>query len=464
MSGGEPLDSLLLLTGLSPYPEAASGLPPPKTLHKKLLTTAMEVLDIWNRDFSTGYPILAAAVEYLSRSGVDLSSRSIVSRQEQEKKRLEEEKRKQMLKKQMESVVQSFNEVSHEINGILGQVNEAVELLVPKNGNEEVIESAGDQVEQDVTSVSTSQVDDEGGGRQEIQHEVSGQKSQQENGLISSTFELTLFLDTKFPVEVNEDSKDIVQVIRDQYKLLVRDSLPKLKSIMQNLSKGVEFTEETLKQAIDLKSTVLAVISKLADLNVLSASNHNVSEEESDDNEDFIEVEDKPGLQIGIPQHERHLYGLDPLPSTSRDADSREEGRCCRAPLPSGRLCPRQDANKCPFHGVIVDRDEIGTPVNEEDRIREEKKKDSAVPDWQDPSLLRDIEAATGVNLSMPKKGKGVKRKNNLTKNVPKKPRERLMDKVFSKGSRERVAGDLDRLDEAKHNQFGDNWAYSMNS
>ena len=58
--------------------------------------------------------------------------------------------------------------------------------------------------------------------------------------------------------------------------------------------------------------------------------------------------------------------------------------RACRAPLPSGKLCPRRDREKvgreqgeggpmcdcatftrqCPFHGAIVPRDEHGTPLH----------------------------------------------------------------------------------------------------
>uniref|UniRef100_A0AC34FZH3 Uncharacterized protein n=1 Tax=Panagrolaimus sp. ES5 TaxID=591445 RepID=A0AC34FZH3_9BILA len=37
--------------------------------------------------------------------------------------------------------------------------------------------------------------------------------------------------------------------------------------------------------------------------------------------------------------------------------------RSCRAPLPSGRLCPRFDRVNCPLHGPIVDRDENGVIV-----------------------------------------------------------------------------------------------------
>ncbi|KAJ2452438.1 hypothetical protein EV183_002953 [Coemansia sp. RSA 2336] len=40
----------------------------------------------------------------------------------------------------------------------------------------------------------------------------------------------------------------------------------------------------------------------------------------------------------------------------------RGEIRACRAPLRDGRLCPRKDLVKCPFHGVIIPRDEQGRP------------------------------------------------------------------------------------------------------
>ena len=36
----------------------------------------------------------------------------------------------------------------------------------------------------------------------------------------------------------------------------------------------------------------------------------------------------------------------------------------CRAKLPSGRLCPRQDRRVCPLHGEIVERDENGIPLS----------------------------------------------------------------------------------------------------
>ncbi|KAJ2333866.1 hypothetical protein GGI00_002121 [Coemansia sp. RSA 2681] len=58
----------------------------------------------------------------------------------------------------------------------------------------------------------------------------------------------------------------------------------------------------------------------------------------------------------------------------------REEIRACRAPLKGGRLCPRRDLLKCPFHGPIVDRDEAGRTqggfVAGEEREEEEEEEE----------------------------------------------------------------------------------------
>ncbi|KAG2183361.1 hypothetical protein INT43_006367, partial [Umbelopsis isabellina] len=38
--------------------------------------------------------------------------------------------------------------------------------------------------------------------------------------------------------------------------------------------------------------------------------------------------------------------------------------KACRAPLKNGSLCPRRDLVTCPFHGLIIPRDELGRPVD----------------------------------------------------------------------------------------------------
>ncbi|XP_074807940.1 UV-stimulated scaffold protein A isoform X2 [Natator depressus] len=149
----------------------------------------------------------------------------------------------------------------------------------------------------------------------------------------------------------------------------------------------------------------------------------------------------------------------------------------CRAPMPDGRLCERQDRVKCPFHGKIIPRDESGNPVNPEDKMREEKKKfekQAEQPEWQDPEFMREVEAATGVDLGSSRysgKGKGGKTKGkkrkypNLTdlKQEANTSRSRLEKKVFNKEAIKRVAKAMNRMDRKKHEKFANQFNYALN-
>uniref|UniRef100_H3A7S2 UV-stimulated scaffold protein A n=1 Tax=Latimeria chalumnae TaxID=7897 RepID=H3A7S2_LATCH len=147
----------------------------------------------------------------------------------------------------------------------------------------------------------------------------------------------------------------------------------------------------------------------------------------------------------------------------------------CGAPLPDGSLCERQDRFKCPFHGRIISRDELGNPTNPEDIVRLEREKEKSKeqqPDWQDPELMREIEAATGVDLGSSKctskgtKGKGRRKKYpNLTdlKQQTNTSRSRLEKIVFNKGSVKRVAEAMNRVDKRKHEKFANQFNYALN-
>lgn len=60
----------------------------------------------------------------------------------------------------------------------------------------------------------------------------------------------------------------------------------------------------------------------------------------------------------------------------------------------------------------------------------------SVVPDWQDPHLLNDIKAATGIDLKIPeKRSKGKKKKEGLTnlKQINNTVRQRLAKKIVKR-------------------------------
>ncbi|XP_064007611.1 UV-stimulated scaffold protein A [Pogoniulus pusillus] len=147
----------------------------------------------------------------------------------------------------------------------------------------------------------------------------------------------------------------------------------------------------------------------------------------------------------------------------------------CRAPMPDGSLCARQDRIKCPFHGKIIPRDESGVPINAEDKAREERmrlEKQAAQPEWRDPEFLREVEAATGVDLGSSKNnGKGEKKKGkkkkypNLTdlKQQANTSRSRLEKKVFNKGAMKRVVKAMNRMDQRKHEKFANQFNYALN-
>lgn len=114
----------------------------------------------------------------------------------------------------------------------------------------------------------------------------------------------------------------------------------------------------------------------------------------------------------------------------------------CRAPIGNGKLCERMDRYKCPFHGRIVARNEQGLPEDPTIRAKEEQEatKKQNIPAWQDPEMLADIRAATGVDLQVDKKKRKKKKTiaSNLTDvniedNTPRKQLERKLLNRFVK-------------------------------
>ncbi|CAK6433365.1 unnamed protein product [Pipistrellus nathusii] len=143
----------------------------------------------------------------------------------------------------------------------------------------------------------------------------------------------------------------------------------------------------------------------------------------------------------------------------------------CRAPRPDGRLCERQDRLKCPFHGRIIPRDDAGRPLHPEDRAREQRQqlqRQAGRSDWQDHELMRDVEAATGVDLGSSRagrRGKGRKRKHpGLTdlKQQADTARTRIAKKVFAKAAVQRVVTAMNQMDQKKHEKFANQFNYAL--
>ena len=151
----------------------------------------------------------------------------------------------------------------------------------------------------------------------------------------------------------------------------------------------------------------------------------------------------------------------------------------CRAPLKNGKLCPRMDRYKCPFHGKIVARNQIGEIENEKDKndpavYKPEEESNKQLMPWQDPELIAEINAATGRNIQVidpnNKKRKGNKKKSqqgNLTdlSKETESPRERLERRLFTAKNLNKVGSILDSIERRLHHEkFHHNFNYSINT
>ncbi|XP_016014800.2 UV-stimulated scaffold protein A isoform X1 [Rousettus aegyptiacus] len=143
----------------------------------------------------------------------------------------------------------------------------------------------------------------------------------------------------------------------------------------------------------------------------------------------------------------------------------------CRAPRPDGQLCERQDRLKCPFHGKIIPRDDAGRPLDPEDRAREQRQqlqRQAERPDWRDPEFLRDVEAATGVDLGSARaggRGKGKRRRHpGLTdlRQQTNTARTRIAKKIFAKAAVQRVVTAMTQMDQKKHEKFANQFNYAL--
>lgn len=154
----------------------------------------------------------------------------------------------------------------------------------------------------------------------------------------------------------------------------------------------------------------------------------------------------------------------------------------CRAPMPNGKFCDRMDRFKCPFHGKIIARNDLGQPTDPKDIAALSRHDDIDITSkdqsyWRDPELEADIEAALGIDLGSGKgkskgkgkgKGKGKQKKYpNLTdiKEVKNTSRNRLEKKIFKKSAMKRVAADMDALANKKaRDKFGNQFVYQISN
>lgn len=395
-------------------------LPPPKKYAALLQELAAKCIHRWKADFGEGYEKLRYAHRFLREHRlVDFSSFQVNTREQQIKQQELAEKRERILTRAIENRIKDFRELKPEIEGLIAQIESLIDIIVP------------DQESQLRLNFDTNQQSCE--IQQVNQHGDQG---------------IDIEFSPYIEIRKTDDNKDIVQNLRELKRELLDGKMIKLVAIEKTVSKRSEQLVSLLREIIDLKSRASNVICKLSDLSIISVDDGKRggkkstldeadSSPSSEDDDDFEEVPDKDDLETYIPKRLRSEYGLEaidprelndyrrvsltddapffdsstPIPSTSTSGmagQSNHPSMACNVRLESGQLCPRRDKVKCPFHGKIIERDHLGVPVDEKQRLDEQNRfkmrQSEAIPDWQDPQLLAEIKAATGVDLEMPKR------------------------------------------------------------
>jgi len=480
-------------------------LPPPKAAAKRLRTLASETLHQWTKKFGSAYRKLEHGYNYLRQVKRvcfnDIEGRSAAERQREEEKKL---KMDNLWRERVKRVKNQMDENEPDINDCLTQLNNCIELLKPRPDNflfgqdevteddessENPIDFASHGIIDPTTKISINidlnKNDDdikETDDNKEIlinlreQHSLFKNKLNPlvkkwvvtltksgeicDSNLLKKAIDLKATMDevesklksfekiiahkaeSRSNDDSNDDSDDDFIEVKDKsgYEARVQaedhllgiDFYPTFNQ--PSTSKGfTQPRQESVKKLIvkpkkNLDIEALTEEQKTRKVVINTNTEHFWSSGMScrDDDDKVIEI-------------------VDPSTTTFEVEETFEEVKwACRAPLSSGRLCPRKDRIKCPLHGKVIARDNMGNPVNKTEVTKLPEAEDSG---WQDPELLRDIEAATGINLKMPdKKGKGKKSKeSNLTniKAMQDTVRKRLEKKIFNRSSMKRVATDL---------------------
>ncbi|XP_057376484.1 UV-stimulated scaffold protein A-like [Daphnia carinata] len=448
-------------------------LPPPSTALKQLKVLATKTIKEWYETYGETYKKLKIGFQYLKKSKVvdfeDMEARSAQERQRMQEK---EAKLTAVRKEKLKVLKEEVTTEEIEIRDCLTQIENGLELLLP---DEFAIKAPNGCEDPDSSDTCDFRA-----------HGISN----------NATFSLVIDVQPFQIIEVNQHNRELIRCMQDQYRLLTGRWLPAV--FKWNIISAKLGAEEKLQKSIlDLKMKVELTIKKYQETNLASCKLHSDLDCSSDSDLETVPdldsheenltdifsttdatVETKPEshgylcrkrrrknnertLPLDIDSYATSLSSV-PAPTFSRntvesywvqDPESGSsatidlvshpvelgEAFCpvkwsCRAQLPNGKLCLRKDRKKCPFHGLIVARDEQGRP---KDPLTLRTPVKDAVPEWQDPALLAEIKAATGVDLTMPTRGKRL-RKNpfpNLTdlKTLNNSSRSRLEKKVFKR-------------------------------
>lgn len=125
-------------------------------------------------------------------------------------------------------------------------------------------------------------------------------------GLGSRNYQISVTVGGKDRLRETEDNKDIIQSLKDQYRLVKTKYLGEIKKWLKTMESNRAKHEDT-KGASDLKTRLEEALKKCVELEVIGNPDKDDRDSESDD--DFEEVAEKEGYEENVPEHVRLRAG-----------------------------------------------------------------------------------------------------------------------------------------------------------
>lgn len=380
-------------------------LPAPKSYAALTKEFALQMLERWSEQFGRGYPVLQSSFcslrELIPQMTNDnagaASSSSSIQRTNRESDAVQK-------------LLAEFEILTRQITKCLKRMQRGFDHLCPHSDLFEQVaidqSNAGDDVQDNIDT------------RLHTRHRPFAR-------------DVEITLKPYIEIELSDENRPIVDKMQQLNNQSSIELLPKVQECLKRFSANAPAFEMQIKRCIDLKTNILKSIGAFSEIKFIEKSdqtkttNDEADGDDEDEEEDFEEVEDfsieQNGPEFGIILPIENALDLEITKLDVPDESS------CRYRMANGRLCPRKDKVRCPFHGRIIERDEQGLAIDEEIRRQEEEERLRKENDWQDPQFLRQLESQIGIDLTVKRKVSR-KRYPNLIdlKKYHETPRKRL--------------------------------------
>lgn len=273
-------------------------LPPPPTALKQLKVLALKTIKEWYEVYGEAYKKLKIGYQYLVKNkSIDFNDQDARSSHVRLVSQSRESKLNVIKEQRIKAICDEICNEKDEILNCVTQIENGIQLLM--HDDDFLIE------EDKVTDPESTK-------------EMSN-SDMRLHGMTNANFNLLIEV-KPFQVEVNENNKEILQCIKEQYRLLTARMMPRI--IHWNISASKLGAEEQVqKQILDLKLKVESIIKQYQELNISNCNLDHGLESSSNEDSDLETVPDTDCYKDDMILPLKEIKGLDPtfrnLPGTS---------------------------------------------------------------------------------------------------------------------------------------------------